>query len=98
MSLPLFRTAGLAGLAFLFALCAPLARADDGEPHGIPQDWSHRHLIFSNPDTPQEAAAKGTYQQWLRDFEDPRFASAVIRKMDAQELSRAPRAVQKSGN
>lgn len=48
----------------------------------VPQDWSHRHVIHTNPDTLREASAKGTvaYDQWRSKLRDPRFAMAVARK------------------
>src|SRR5580658_1110577 len=33
---------------------------------GIPADWSHRHVVFSNPAvTEEEAFANGTHDHWL---------------------------------
>jgi hypothetical protein len=47
---------------------------------GGPQDWSNRYLIYSNPDTPQEADHKGTVDQWKRDSRDHRFVLQLARK------------------
>ncbi len=49
---------------------------------GGPQDWSHKHLIYSNPDTRDEAARKGTlaFEEWKKNYKDPRFALQVARK------------------
>src|SRR6478752_4741735 len=84
-------TLGLATVAV--CLCAG---ADEGEARmGIPQDWSHRHLVYSNPDTFEEAARAGTVDQWLRNYQDPRFVVQLLRKMEArdaaQSLSKAAR-------
>ena len=40
---------------------------------GYPQDWSHRHLVFSNPGTYQQAVQKGTANEWLKITGDPRY-------------------------
>ena len=47
---------------------------------GVPQDWSHKHLIYSNPDTREEAAAKGTLDEWTRRANDPRFVVQLEKK------------------
>lgn len=35
-----------------------------GQVTGLPQDWSHRHMIFSNPGTYQQAVQNGTLDRW----------------------------------
>lgn len=42
-------------------------------PQGLPVDWSHRHLIYSNPETQEEAAARGAIREWNKRADDPRF-------------------------
>ena len=54
---------------------------------GLPWDWSNTWLIL-NPDLPDEAIAKGEYEEWLRRWEDPRFKHAVIKKADARGRGR----------
>jgi hypothetical protein len=39
----------------------------------VVDDWSTRHLIFSNPGTEGEALAKGTYSQWWKIVNDSRY-------------------------
>lgn len=50
--------------------------------HGLPQDWSHKHLLYTNPDTHDEAARKGTlaFEKWKQKNKDPRFAAQAARK------------------
>jgi hypothetical protein len=62
------------------ALFAPVFAQE--ATHGVPQDWSHRHLLYTNPDTLREAAGKGAlaFQQWKDKYRDPRFALQVARK------------------
>lgn len=40
---------------------------------GIPEDWSHHHLVFSNPGTEEAAVANGTHDRWLSIVNDPRY-------------------------
>ena len=40
---------------------------------GVPEDWSHHHLVFSNPGTEEEAIANGTHDRWLNIVNDPRY-------------------------
>jgi hypothetical protein len=63
----------------------PAASAQSVAPDtsgGAPQDWSHKHLIYANPDTRDEAARKGTlaFEEWKQKYKDPRFAQQVARK------------------
>ncbi len=51
---------------------------------GVPQDWSNRHVVYANPDTPDQAARKGQTAQWLRKARDPRFVAAVMRKLQPE--------------
>jgi hypothetical protein len=67
--------------AFAFAAMAEPAQAR----RGAPQDWSHRHLVFSKPATPQEAIGAGTLEQWSRDYQDPRFGEALMRRLEAKD-------------
>jgi hypothetical protein len=40
---------------------------------GVPQDWSHHHLVFSNPGAEEDAIANGTHDRWLKIVNDPRY-------------------------
>ena len=67
-------------LAYAFAI-ATMAQKADGVPLGVPLDWSHRHIIHPNPDTLEEAAAKGTLDQWMKKADDPRFVLQLEKKL-----------------
>jgi hypothetical protein len=47
--------------------------AQEVSPTGLPHDWSHRHVIYVNPETLDEAIAKGTLREFRRKGDDPRF-------------------------
>ncbi|MGA6985797.1 MAG: hypothetical protein WBZ01_07085 [Terriglobales bacterium] len=40
---------------------------------GMPSDWTHRHVVFSQPGTADEAIRNGTYERWLKITSDPRY-------------------------
>jgi hypothetical protein len=47
---------------------------------GLPDDWTYRHLIFSNPGTEKEAIRNGTHERWLRIVNDPRFIVQQLKR------------------
>jgi hypothetical protein len=55
------------------------------QPHGVPYDWSHHHLIFSNPGTAEDAMRKGTYDHWFHTVNDPRYQQDQVRRHRHQE-------------
>ena len=70
----------LIGASFL----AP-AQAQDIVPEanrGVPQDWSHRHVVIRDAETMKQASGKGVvaFQRWKERLRDPRFTMAVARK------------------
>jgi len=50
-------------------------RGQDASPPivGIPGDWTHHHVVFSNPGTEEQAIARGEHDKWLKITNDPRF-------------------------
>ena len=83
---------GWALLGSLFICAASAERVP------APHDWSHRHLIFSNPDTLEEAMSKGDYNEWARNYRDPRFVLALVRKMERQEIEAAQAKARNTGS
>src|SRR5271169_1440552 len=47
---------------------------------GIVDDWTHHHVIFSNPGTLEDSLKKGTYQEWRRIMADPRYQMQQARR------------------
>jgi hypothetical protein len=47
---------------------------------GLPDDWTHHHLVFSDPGTEEEAIAKGRHEEWLRIVNDPRYIMQQLRR------------------
>ena len=50
---------------------------------GFPEDWSHRHLVFSNPGTFREALARGEFEKWEKTVSDPRFLQQQMKQSAA---------------
>jgi hypothetical protein len=50
-------------------------KVQPASPHrvGVPDDWTHHHLVFSNPGTYEQAVANGTYSKWINIQYDTRF-------------------------
>jgi len=61
------RYAGCALVAMAFSFAAPVSAQGPffGTMQG-PDDWTHHHLVFSNPGTAADALRNGTYDQWLK--------------------------------
>lgn len=55
------------------------------QPHGVPYDWSHHHVIFSNPGTAEDAMRKGAYDHWFHTVNDPRYQQDQVRRHRHQE-------------
>ena len=56
---------------------------------GVPDDWSHHHLVFSDPGTEDEAIRNGTHEEWLRVVNDPRY---IIQQLKRHAPARGPAA------
>jgi hypothetical protein len=80
---------GVAALLAVGLMIPAMAQQSPSQPKGIPYDWSHHHMVFSNPGTFQDAMKNGTYDQWVRIVSDPRFQQ--------QQMRRAARQWQASG-
>ena len=56
-------------------------------------DWSHHHLVFSNPGTREDAVKNGTLDKWLKITSDPRYQLQLAkRKMGALPVVADPNA------
>ncbi|MGD0792933.1 MAG: hypothetical protein ABR920_14295 [Terriglobales bacterium] len=50
------------------------------QQRGLPDDWTHHYLVFSNPGTEQQAIESGKYEEWLKIVNDPRFTLQQIKR------------------
>ena len=60
------------GMLFLFSVLTS-GQEPSAKRIGGPDDWTHHHLIFSDPGTADEAMRKGTYNHWRKIVNDPRY-------------------------
>jgi len=80
-------------LAMLLALLGTSfahGQSQTGPIAGVPDDWTHHRLIFSNPGTAAEALEKGNYNQWAEIVRDPRFALQQAKRAAAAQAGSAP--------
>jgi hypothetical protein len=47
---------------------------------GMPEDWTHHHIVFADPGTADEAIQKGTYDRWSRIVNDPRYVMQQLKR------------------
>jgi hypothetical protein len=47
---------------------------------GIPDDWTHHHVVFSNPGTADDAIRKGNYEEWFTIVNDPRYVMQQLKR------------------
>jgi len=66
------RIGGIVAVAVALAVLPALPIFAQENP-GAPHDWTHHHLVFSNPGTAGEAIQNGIYDRWLRATGDPRY-------------------------
>ncbi len=50
------------------------------QQRGLPDDWTHHYLVFSNPGTEQQAIENGKFEEWLKIINDPRFTLQQIKR------------------
>src|SRR5271170_607690 len=81
-------------LVVLATFCVPLW-GQEAEPivvgnvqiTGQPEDWTHHHLVFSNPGTEDEAIRNGTHEEWLRIVNDPRY---ILHQLKRRQPAQGP--------
>ena len=81
--MPVFAWAVLA----LSILTAPLPAQDRSRPQGYPEDWSHHHLVFSNPGTYEQAVQNGTVEAWTKITNNPRYKHQQLARSRAAAAS-----------
>ena len=59
-------------------------RDSSQQPMGLPEDWSHRHMVFSDPGTEDEAFRNGKHDEWLKVHDDPRFMMHELKRYKAE--------------
>jgi hypothetical protein len=62
------------------AQTAPVVRVGGVEITGIPEDWSSRHVVFSNPGAELLAVQNGRHREWQKIVNDPRYVLQQLKK------------------
>jgi hypothetical protein len=57
---------------------------------GLPDDWTHHHVVFSNLGTAAEALAQGRVAEWYRIVNDPRYILQQMKRNPTQRALAAP--------
>ena len=47
---------------------------------GLPEDWTHHHVMFSDPGTQADAIQNRTYPEWLSITNDPRYIFQQLKR------------------
>ena len=85
---------GVCGLAIV--LLAGLNVLMSGTPAigpivGVVDDWTHHHVVFTNPGTAAEALAEGRFEEWYRVVNEPRYQMQEMKRNPMQRaLASAP--------
>ncbi len=71
-------------LAAVAALCISVRAQEAAKPAapntGYVDDWTHHHVVFSNPGTRDEAVRNGTLDRWTRITNDPRYKLQQLKR------------------
>jgi len=65
-------------------------QGEAGLSAGVPDDWTHHRVIFSNPGTAAQALEKSDYDQWARVVRNPRFVLQQVKRAAAGKAGSAP--------
>jgi hypothetical protein len=65
-------------------------RAGNATVFGFPEDWSHRHVVYSNIGTEDGAMARRDYSHWKKIVNEPRY---VLQQMKNNRKVEGPSAI-----
>jgi hypothetical protein len=84
----------LVAVGFLTAIGFTVVVTGQGVPQqtmGLPDDWTHHHVVFSNSGTFADALKNGTLEQWYRITSEPRYKMQQLKRSLLQrQLAAAP--------
>jgi len=65
----------LAAIGGVFLMLSPVVAQRNSMVRmwGVPDDWTHHHLIFSDPGSFADAVNHGSFERWYKVVTDPRF-------------------------
>src|SRR6185503_21233125 len=53
---------------------------------GIPEDWTHHHVVFTEPGTAEQALQSGDFDRWVRIVNDPRYQLQRAKRLAVRRL------------
>ena len=59
---------------------APAITVGNVQITGLPDDWTHHHVVFSDPGSADDAIQNGTYERWFSIVNDPRYVMQQIKR------------------
>ena len=59
---------------------SPAVHVGNTKITGLADDWTHHHLVFSNPGTQEDAVKSGTYEQSSKVVSEPRYVLQQLKK------------------
>jgi hypothetical protein len=76
----------------VLACISPLPAQDNSVAPlaGVPDDWTHHHVVFSDPGTLSQAAVQGKLGEWLRLSNEPRFRIQQAKRLMMEMRNPAP--------
>ncbi len=73
----------ICGIASISAVVS-FGQTASPQPGPVVEDWSHHHLVFSNPGTYADALKNGTVDKWYKITNDPRYKMQQRRRSMGQ--------------
>jgi hypothetical protein len=67
-----------AGMA-AYAQTAPPVQVGNTRITGVPDDWTHHHVVFSDPGSAEDAMRNGRYSQWFSIVNEPRYVMQQLK-------------------
>src|SRR5271165_3653615 len=64
---------GIFAVTMILAVSSSVLTFGQMPTPGFPYDWSHRHVVFSNPGTLDDAERNGAYSKWSGIVNHPRY-------------------------
>ncbi len=81
----------LVGLVTPMLLAVTTSAQQEPQPRGLPEDWSHRHVVFSNPGTYVQMLDQRISQEkwfnWLALQKDPRYLLQVRKRTRSERIT-----------
>ena len=62
------------------AQTAPPIQVGNTQITGLPDDWTHHYVVFSDPGTADDAIKNGSYNKWFSIVNDPRYVMQQLKR------------------